>query len=201
MLPAPLTLRERKRATTRQRIIDAGIELFASKGYDDTTVAEIAVAADIGTRTFFGYFPSKEALLFGAGGDRTGIAVATIASAASDDDPARVLLRALDAAADATRDDFLDEAALLRLRLVESVPAVRARAAAEQLNAIRLISEALTERFPKLGAAKAAGIAGAFVGASAAVIQAVLQNPGSASPMQLGRRIRSAVAAGLGIDD
>ncbi|MHA7984299.1 TetR/AcrR family transcriptional regulator [Rathayibacter sp. CAU 1779] len=194
-------LRERKRAQTRERIIAVGVELFGSKGYDETTVADIAAAAEIGTRTFFAYFEGKEALLFGPGLDRTDIAVGTIAAAAPDDDPARVLLRCLDAAADATRDDFLSERALLRLRLVDSVAAVRARGAAEQLDAIDVISDALAARFPKLGAAKAAGIAGAFVGASAAAVKSALQHADSAAPAQLQRRIRSAVAAGLGVKE
>jgi AcrR family transcriptional regulator len=59
-----LSLRDRKRERTRRALIDAAVALFERKGYDETTVAEIAAAADIGTRTFFSYFASKEDILF-----------------------------------------------------------------------------------------------------------------------------------------
>ena len=53
-----------KRARTRQALVDAAVELFSRKGYEQTTVADIAAAAEIGTRTFFSYFASKEEVLF-----------------------------------------------------------------------------------------------------------------------------------------
>ena len=58
------SLRDRKRERTRQALIAAAAELFERNGYDGTTVAEIAAAAEIGTRTFFSYFASKEEILF-----------------------------------------------------------------------------------------------------------------------------------------
>ncbi|WP_460581286.1 TetR/AcrR family transcriptional regulator [Humibacter ginsengisoli] len=200
-MPEPLTLRDRKRAQTRERIIEAGVRLFTAKGYDETTVADIAAAADIGTRTFFGYFESKDALLFGSGGDRIALAVQTIAEASTDDDPARVLLRALDDAAQVDAADMVSEPAILRLRLVESVPAVRARAAAEQLAGVKAIGNALRSKFRHLDAARAAGLAGAFVGASTAALQTVLLEPSGGSPAARARRIHAAVAAGLGVKD
>ena len=57
-------LRERKRQQTRQALISAAVQLFAEKGYDETTVAEIAAAAGVSTKTFFNYFASKDEVLF-----------------------------------------------------------------------------------------------------------------------------------------
>jgi AcrR family transcriptional regulator len=57
-------LRERKKQKTRQTIIKVALELFAEQGYEQTTIAEIADAAEVAPRTIFAYFPSKEDILF-----------------------------------------------------------------------------------------------------------------------------------------
>ncbi len=61
--PSPRESRvERRRRETRDRIYRAALDLFVRQGLDDTTVAEIAEAADIGKGTFFTYFPTKESV-------------------------------------------------------------------------------------------------------------------------------------------
>jgi AcrR family transcriptional regulator len=70
-------LRERKKQRTRDQIVDSAMELFAKRGYHSTTIADIAEAADIAPRTFFSYFPSKEAVVFhNAERDLDGLATA-----------------------------------------------------------------------------------------------------------------------------
>src|SRR3989337_454521 len=60
---APVGLRERKKRALRERTYRRAIELFMAKGYEATTVDEIAQAAEIGRATFFNHYPSKEAIL------------------------------------------------------------------------------------------------------------------------------------------
>ena len=59
-----LPLRDRKRARTRERIVAEGLQLFLTAGFDATTVADIAAAAEVSPATVFRYFGTKEALLF-----------------------------------------------------------------------------------------------------------------------------------------
>jgi len=63
--PRPLPLPQRKRQLVRQEIARAAWLLFAERGYEDTTVAEIARAAGISRRSFFRYFSSKEDVVIG----------------------------------------------------------------------------------------------------------------------------------------
>ncbi|SFD84803.1 transcriptional regulator, TetR family [Actinopolyspora alba] len=55
--------RERHKQRAKQRLYECALELFAKQGYDNTTVDEIAEAADVARGTFFNYFPRKEDLV------------------------------------------------------------------------------------------------------------------------------------------
>jgi AcrR family transcriptional regulator len=55
--------RTRRSAETRERLFVAAVQLFAEKGFAETTVEDITNAADVGKGTFFNYFPSKEHIL------------------------------------------------------------------------------------------------------------------------------------------
>ena len=64
-------LRERKKRETREAITRAAWKLFARRGFDAVTVADIARAAKVSEKTVFNYFPAKEDLVIGAGMQRT----------------------------------------------------------------------------------------------------------------------------------
>jgi len=57
-------LRESKKLQTRQLIAEAAMELFAERGFDRVTVAEVAAAAGVSEKTVFNYFSTKEDLFF-----------------------------------------------------------------------------------------------------------------------------------------
>src|ERR1700745_1984272 len=55
--------RQRRSADIRERLFQAALQLFAGKGFAETTVEDITNAADVGKGTFFNYFPSKDHIL------------------------------------------------------------------------------------------------------------------------------------------
>jgi AcrR family transcriptional regulator len=108
-------LRERKKQRTREQIIEAAMGLFAERGYHATTIADIATAADVAPRTFFSYFPSKEAVVFhNVDRDLDGLA-----STLRDRLPGETAFDALRRWIDAMFDEWMTEEdeALLRKRL------------------------------------------------------------------------------------
>jgi AcrR family transcriptional regulator len=84
--PAP-TRRERKAASTRQAIVASARRLFEDHGYAETTVDQIAEHADVAPRTFFRYFPTKEALLFADFDEERQTMLESLAARPSDEDP------------------------------------------------------------------------------------------------------------------
>jgi AcrR family transcriptional regulator len=88
-------LRERKRADSRAATVDVALQLFAERGYEAVTVADVCAAAEIAPRTFFRYFPTKEDLLAEPARRMAERVSAAIAAAPADLDDAEVLIRSL----------------------------------------------------------------------------------------------------------
>jgi AcrR family transcriptional regulator len=61
--PPPPNRRKRQSAERRERLFRSALDLFARKGFGETTVEDITNAADLGKGTFFNYFPSKEHII------------------------------------------------------------------------------------------------------------------------------------------
>src|ERR1700742_3046096 len=97
--------RERRKRETREAIVAAAERLFADRGYDGVTVADVAAAAGVSVKTLFVYFHSKEDLVFadeekllcrllGMVGDRApgqtplqAVSAALLAALADEEDP------------------------------------------------------------------------------------------------------------------
>ncbi len=69
MMAEAMGRRERKKILSRQAILKAAQQQFATRGYKETSVADIMNAADLGTGTFYNYFQSKEEVLMALLGD------------------------------------------------------------------------------------------------------------------------------------
>jgi len=195
---AESSLRDRKRERTRQAIVAAAADLFEQRGYEGTTIADIAAAAEIGTRTFFSYFASKEELLFPESDDRVRAAVAAVEARKPADRPADVLVRAL-REINESGTEMASPMAKLRMQLVQTVPAVRGRALQVQLDAQLAIARQLRAAFPdELDDVHAAALTGAFIGAVTGALQILLAEPDAlANPRKLQRRMREATDAAL----
>src|SRR5260370_34958615 len=84
--PAP-DRRQRRSAEIRERLFRAALNLFAQKGFLETTVEDITEAADVGKGTFFNYFPSKDHILLAFGEMQLGKLEAAIEMASQTNEP------------------------------------------------------------------------------------------------------------------
>lgn len=125
-MPHPVAdLRQRKKEQTRRAIADAALDLFETRGFDETTVDDIAAAANVSPRTFFRYFASKDEAVFDRA-DEAQEAFRTLLAARPADEPMLVSLREIGQAL--LTDQFVDGSRLRRvLALVARERALRGR--------------------------------------------------------------------------
>jgi AcrR family transcriptional regulator len=189
--------REQKRDRTKAAILEAAIALFESRGYDETTIADIAAAAGISPRTFFSYFASKDELVFDGAESQIDAAYAAIAERRPGDSTTEVLLRGLTGVIDSGHD-YLDRHSELRFRLIQTVPAVRGRALQIQVDAQREIARLLYEAYrDELDQITAGAMVGAYVGAVSGAIQAMHDTGAPSDPEARSAILRRAVEAAL----
>ncbi len=93
--------RERRILETRRAIVESARTLFAQQGFTETTVDQIAEAADVAPRTFFRYFPNKEMLLFADFDEVRAGMLERLEASPPDEDPLVSLARELRAMAEA----------------------------------------------------------------------------------------------------
>ena len=161
-------LRERKKAKTRAAIREAAMSLFEERGYDSTTVEQIAEAAEVSPSTFFRYFPTKEDVVLEDDWD------APMAAAVRSQPPEVPALEALVAGMrsvvdTATPADWAAERR--RQRLFYEVPELRARYLQQLTAAIDLFASVLAERAGKSEPdLESRAVAGAMIGVSMAIM-------------------------------
>lgn len=116
-----MALREQRRLETQRAIQTHAVRLFAERGYDATTVADVAEAAGVSAMTVYRHFPTKEDLVLA---DQHAADVAERIAASPPELPLvrRIGGALIDGAAALTHDDLL-----ARLKLMISTPALRAK--------------------------------------------------------------------------
>ncbi|GII65558.1 hypothetical protein Skr01_56430 [Sphaerisporangium krabiense] len=205
-------LRERKKLRTRHTLVETAVRLFERKGFEETTVAEIAAAAEVSTRTFFSYFASKEDVIFFDTRARSDRALAIIADRAPGEPVVDLLRRVAEAIfrgprgpQDEEDNDALEDARLAmrllpaRNRLIMSVPALQARALHLLFDVQMELVEAVERAYEgELDHVEAAAAVGAFVGAAKVAAMACRRRDESAEAMWAAA-LRGAEIAALGL--
>ena len=136
-------LRERKKARTRAAIREHALRLFREKGYDDTTVEQIAEAAEVSPSTFFRYFPTKEDVVLQD--DMDLLWLEAIQEQPPELSPMAAMRAGVHAAfARMGEDDWTNLREMTELAM--TVPAVRARMMAELARTTQVIAEAVAQR-------------------------------------------------------
>ena len=132
-----LGLRERKKQQTRDTIARVALELFAERGYDETTLADIAEAADVSPRTIFAYYESKEDILF----CEEAVFISRLRQMLEERPPGTTTI-------DAIREFFAsieppDEQARLRKKVVSGTPALQMRMGAQHARLEPMLVESI----------------------------------------------------------
>lgn len=144
-----MNLRERKKQRTRDALLRAALELFATRGYDETTVDDIAAAVDVSQRTFFRYFIGKEETAFFVPRLAEDLVVQALQVRPPDEAPLEALRRAVleswDTISEAVEEIVPIDLHLRVYRVIESTPALFAahlrRSAELEEQLARIIAE------------------------------------------------------------
>jgi AcrR family transcriptional regulator len=143
------------------RLIKAAITLFDQQGYEETTVAEIAAAADLTKRTFFRYFADKREVLFSGSQELEHRWLEAVAAAPAHADPLAAAIAGFDPIAEmfVERHEF----ARMRARIIDSNPELQERELIKLQSLAGSIESALVQRGVSQNAATLAAQAGVTV--------------------------------------
>jgi AcrR family transcriptional regulator len=155
-------LREIKMGRTRRQIADHAFALFMSQGFESTTIEQIATAAEVGTRTLYRYYPTKESLVVDFVESSLGAAVGELRKQPDDMPLPQALYAVIETVMRVTREDA--DRVLAVYRLSEQAPSVKARLAEQ---ALRWRIEMAGEVSRRSGGGEHADLVAALVAANA----------------------------------
>src|SRR5437868_1080153 len=116
-------LREVKKERRRQVIAETAFDLFATRGFDHVTVAQVAEAAGVSEKTVFNYFPTKEDLFF----DEVPAREAALAAAVGARAPGQSVVAALRRLEGANCTRLASPGFAVFARVIDDSPALRAK--------------------------------------------------------------------------
>jgi AcrR family transcriptional regulator len=169
-------LRERKKAKTRAAIQEHALRLFKERGYEATTVDEIADAAEVSPSTFFRYFPTKEDVALYDSLDP--LLLEALVAQPADLSPVAALRATMREVFDRAPADVL-AAQEERAALVIEVPELRMRMLDELIRTMLLFGDAIAKR---VGRRPDDPAVRALTGAMIGVVIAATLNSGGALP-------------------
>lgn len=140
--PAAPGLRQRKQQATRERLTRAAMALFLERGFEATTIDDIAAASDVSRRSFFHYFASKEDVVAAWQEGAASALVAEIVARPADEPMLTAAENAIAAAV--KRLDPAEAAAMSRLK--RDNPALQARDQLKYEKLERALADGLTQR-------------------------------------------------------
>ncbi|WP_410666459.1 TetR/AcrR family transcriptional regulator [Amycolatopsis sp. cmx-4-68] len=139
-----------------ERLSKAALELFAERGYENTTVIDIAQRAGLTKSTFFRHFQDKREVLFG-GSTLAGLLAGAITAAPAGATPLEAVTHAMDAVGREAFTPERREYSALRRTVIAAHPELREREALKGLALTASMTEALKQRgVPELTACVAA---------------------------------------------
>lgn len=168
-------LRERKKAKTRALIQHHALHLFATQGYDQTTIEQIIDAAEVSESTFFRYFPTKEAVVLTDDYDPQLVAAYHAQPADTAPIPAlRAAFKQVFGALPAEQREQQHQ----RIALIIAVPALRVAMLDQFSAAMQLLADAIADRAGRPHDDFAVRtLAGAIIGVMIAVLAALADEP------------------------
>ncbi|MFC3451555.1 TetR family transcriptional regulator [Amycolatopsis speibonae] len=137
------------RRRLRRALAAAAVDLFVAKGYEATTVDEIAAAAGVGRRTFFRYFEAKDDVLFANHDEIVAEMEETFAAAGPDRDPVEMACAAVSLVLDSYAAEL--DVSLKRFTLTRTVPSLRDKEVATVDRYQRVLARYLRARFAEQG--------------------------------------------------
>ena len=190
------TRRERKKQETRAALHRAALGLFATKGFRDTRVSDIADAADVAPATFFRHFASKEEVALVDLMARIDLVISSLEARPDDEGPLAACRALLDTPVGMGLTPGPDE--MLVAGLVAENPSLSGHFFWQMQNVTgrlalefgRRMGEPHTSLRPQL-------LASAVVGALNAVLMTWLSDPGGTSPNALSSQAFAALAEGM----
>lgn len=143
-MTGPGSLRELKKRRNHDLIARNALELFARRGFERVTLAEIASAAEVGERTLFRYFPDKEELVFGEESAVEARLRAALADRPPREPPAAAAIQATLSLVELWQDRHAE--GRVRAAVIAASPALRARERAKHAAHEGVLVDGLTAR-------------------------------------------------------